>query len=405
MNDGIWYPHENMVRVLHLYNTKEPWYIYYLRCTALSIWEAKREWWKEGDQQKTTAWMRGFSEYQREMKSVTYLIMEFLWNYNLNHWTECCNSLYLWDQLHWSSSMLKTQLMCQNWPTTWTTLSADTHLDLPEEEAHCIARTVFVQCFWVATCIKFFWSLHSSQDGSVAVEEGDKTPNCTISSFSISFWAHCLPWGKSQSKSNTLCGRLLCTDLWVPSDTCQLNSPTQTCMHIWDTQHMSCPTQQIGWHPWCSKARENMFISHHLSEFRRLLPRKHSQRTSGALLVFIATSMPAFLQQQNSCWLQCCSIRGKVFFNTLWRSRHPHQVEYRRWCKDSWDKNIFSLRKWTCKKKELMVHLIKVYNVFDHIAVRNCLNYLSAFSTKCNTKPLKVTNPSGQRNTSYMGAL
>lgn len=52
--------------------------------------------------------MWGFSEYQKEMKSLTYLTMEYQWNHNLNHWTECCNSLYHWDQPN-CSSMLKTQ--------------------------------------------------------------------------------------------------------------------------------------------------------------------------------------------------------------------------------------------------------------------------------------------------------
>lgn len=52
-----------------------------------------------------------------------------------------------------------------------------------------------------------------------------------------------------------------------------------------------------------------------------------------------------------------------------------------------------------------MFHLVKVYNVFDHKAVRNCLNLLSAFSTKYNTKPLKATKPNEQRNTSYVDAL
>lgn len=84
--------------------------------------------------------MWGFSEYQKEMKILTYLTMEYQWNYNLNHWTECCNSLYHWDQPN-CNSMLKTQHVttCLNWPTTWTTLSGDTHVGLPEETSHCIA--------------------------------------------------------------------------------------------------------------------------------------------------------------------------------------------------------------------------------------------------------------------------
>lgn len=52
-----------------------------------------------------------------------------------------------------------------------------------------------------------------------------------------------------------------------------------------------------------------------------------------------------------------------------------------------------------------MVNLVKAYNVFDHTAVRNCLNFPSAFSTKCNTKTLKATKANGQRNASYMNAL
>lgn len=154
--------------------------------------------------------MWGFSEYQKEMKSSTYLTMEFLWNYNLNHWTEHCDPLYLWDQPH-CSSMLRTQHMTNHVSKLANNMDSLVCRHPPEEATHCIARPVFAQRFLVVTDIKLFWSPCSYQHSSAVLWEGDNTPNWTVRTFSISFWAHCLPWGRSQSKSSMFCGMLLCT--------------------------------------------------------------------------------------------------------------------------------------------------------------------------------------------------